>query len=274
MLSIVPKEQMRSIKVSIKTIIGLYLVVNCMLYFFQEKLLFLPAKLPADYEFSFKYPFEEFNLTAPDGAVLNALHFKLEEPKGLVLYFHGNAGDLSRWGTVTTFFVEQGYDVIVMDYRTYGKSTGKLSEGALHLDAQLFYEHALKRYEENKIVLYGRSLGTGVASRLASKNNPGQLLLESPYYSLESVAKTRFPFLPVKWLLKYRLPSYEFVQAVKCPITIFHGTEDSVVPYTSGSELFDAIPNSEKKMYTIKGGEHNNLVEFQAYQRGISETLN
>lgn len=245
-----------------------------MLFFFQEKLIFLPTKLPIDYIFSFSQPFKEFNLTTEDGAVLNALHFIQESPKGLILYFHGNAGALSRWGSITTFFVEQGYDVIVMDYRTYGKSTGKLSEMALYKDAQLFYDHALKLYPENDIILYGRSLGTGIAAQIAAQNNPRQLLLEAPYYSLQAIAKERYPFLPVNWLLNYRLPSYKFVQTVTVPITIFHGTEDGVVPYKSGKRLYDAIPNSEKKLYSITGGEHNNLAEFPAYQQGIEETLN
>ncbi len=274
MLFTAQKEPMRRLKIFLQSIIVLYFLVNCMLFFFQEKLIFLPTKLPVDYTFSFRQPFEEFNLTAEDGAVLNALHFKQKSPKGLILYFHGNAGDLSRWGSITTFFVEQGYDVIVMDYRTYGKSTGTLSEMALYKDSQLFYDYSLKLYSEKDIVLYGRSLGTGIATYLAAQNNPLKLLLEAPYYSLEAIAKERFPFLPVNWLLKYRLPSYEFVQAVTAPIAIFHGTEDGVVPYESGKRLYDAIPNSGKKMYSIIGGKHNNLIEFPAYQQGIGETLN
>ncbi|NNE03974.1 MAG: alpha/beta hydrolase, partial [Eudoraea sp.] len=102
-----------------------------MLYFIQEKLIFLPTKLPVDFEYSFQYPFEEVFLTAEDGAVLNALHFKNKDPKGVILYFHGNAGDLSRWGQIATYFVKKNYDVVIMDYRTYGKSTGVLSEEAL-----------------------------------------------------------------------------------------------------------------------------------------------
>jgi len=244
-----------------------------MLYFLQEKMIFLPSKLPQEFEFSFRHDFEEINLAAADGSLLNSLHFKHVDPKGLILYFHGNAGDLSRWGDVASFFVDRKYDVLVMDYRTYGKSTGKLSEDALHSDAQLFYDYALKQYDEHQIILYGRSLGTGIAAKLASKNKPKKLILETPYYSLMEVAKDRFPFLPINWFMKYKLLTYEFVQSVSCPIIIFHGTNDNVVPYKSGRRLFDSIPQQSKDFHTIDKGGHNNLVEFDDYLNGINTAL-
>jgi len=160
-----------------------------------------------------------------------------------------------------------------MDYRTYGKSTGKLSEKALFMDGQLFYEYALRHYNESSISLYGRSLGTGIASKLASENNPYKLILETPYYSLMDVGQNRFPFLPVKWFLSYQLKNYEFIKNVRCPIAIFHGTEDRVVPYDSGKRLFDSIPFENKEMYTIEGGGHNNLVTFDSYLKAIDTVL-
>lgn len=244
-----------------------------MLYFLQEKLIFLPTKLDQGYEYVFDQPFTEFFLNSEDGARLNALHFKNENPKGVILYFHGNAGDLSRWGNITSFFVDKNYDVILMDYRTYGKSTGKLSEEALYADAQLFYDYAKQLYDENMIVIYGRSLGTGIAACIASKNNPDKLVLETPYYSLMDVAKSRFPFLPIETLMKYKIPSNEFIKKVNCPITIFHGTDDAVVPYDSGKRLFDCIEHSKKQFITIDRGGHNNLIEFRIYLESINNIL-
>ena len=142
-------------------------MIGASLYFFQEKLLFLPTKLEQDYKFQFNYPFEELFLKTDEEAVINAIHFKVKKPKGVILYFHGNAGDLSRWGNITEYFVDKDYDVLVMDYRTYGKSTGKLSEDAFYKDAQFCYDYLLKQYSEEDISLYGRSLGTGIASYLA-----------------------------------------------------------------------------------------------------------
>lgn len=264
---------MQKLKKTVKLLLIIYGFVMIMLYFFQEKLIFLPTTLPQTYTYQFSEPYEELFLTTKDGASLNGVHFKKENAKGLILYFHGNAGDLSRWGTIATFFVKKGYEVLIMDYRTYGKSTGKLSEDALYRDAQIFYEYALAHYKESEITVYGRSLGTGIASYIAAENRPSQLILETPYYSLMDVAGNRFPFLPVKWLLRYKFPSFEYLQRATCPIVIFHGTDDSVVPYDSGKRLYEAIAGNHKKFYSIEGGSHNNLVDFEAYTNGISEIL-
>ena len=141
-----------------------------MLTLIQEKFIFLPTQLPEEYSYSFDNEFEEFFLTNPDGARLNALHFKTNKPKGVILYFHGNAGDLSRWGEIANRFLDFEYDVIVMDYRGYGKSTGKRSESSLFEDAQLFYEHTAKLFSKDDIVVYGRSLGCSIATHVASQN--------------------------------------------------------------------------------------------------------
>ncbi|NAS13637.1 alpha/beta hydrolase [Poritiphilus flavus] len=250
-----------------------YLIIAAMLYLLQERLIFLPTKLPADYQFSFTQPFQEVFLKAGDEALLNGIHFTLDNPRGVILYFHGNAGDLSRWGQITSFFTTKGYEVIVMDYRTYGKSTGKLSEAVLYTDAALFYNYAQSKFPEDKIIVYGRSLGTGIASKIASLNNPSKLILETPYYSLEDVGKSRFPWLPVKLLSRYAMRSYEFVAQVNCPITILHGTRDQVVPFESGEKLFEAIPGKQKKMIVIEGGGHNNLAGYEAYQNAINAIL-
>ncbi|MCF6295790.1 MAG: lysophospholipase [Flavobacteriaceae bacterium] len=248
-------------------------MIGASLYFLQEKLIFLPTTLPQDYAYNFSYPFEELFLKSDDGAVINAIHFKTEKPKGVILYFHGNAGDLSRWGIITEFFVEKNYDVLVMDYRTYGKSSGTLSEQALYNDAQLCYDYLLKHYQESEITIYGRSIGTGMATHLASGNQPNRLILEAPFYSLADVAKHRFPVFPVKRLLKYNFPSYQYIQDVKCPIIIFHGTEDNVIPYTSGENLYNSIVQKEKLFFTIENGGHNNLMEFDSYRKQIQKIL-
>ncbi|WP_242202574.1 alpha/beta hydrolase [Aestuariivivens insulae] len=243
------------------------------LYVFQEKLLFLSTALDQGYQYRFNHDFEELFLTAQDGAILNAVHFKVKAPKGVILYFHGNAGDLSRWGTMAGPFVEKGYDVLIMDYRTYGKSTGKLSEAVFYTDAQLFYTYLKQDYNERDITVYGRSLGTAMAAFLASKYNPRQLILETPYYSMSDVAAYRFPFFPVKKLLKYKFPSYQYISKVKCPITIFHGTDDEVVPLMSAKKLFQEAPKPQTDFVLIKGGNHNNLMAFEDYQSKVDYIL-
>lgn len=253
---------------------GGYLLFGTMIYFLQEKLIFLPARLSESYQYQFENPFEEIFLKAKDGARLNAVHFKRRQPNGVMLYFHGNAGNLSRWGEVgSELATTHNFDVLIMDYRTYGKSNGQLSEEALQDDGQLFYEYLLNDYEEDQIVLYGRSLGTGIATRLAAENNPRQLVLETPYLSLLDIGERRFPFLPVKWLLKYQFKSFEFVKDIRCPVAVFHGTEDEVIPIESGEELYDKIPAGNKYFIRIQGGRHNNLSSFEEYQENLTQFL-
>lgn len=253
-------------------LVFVYLFIVAMLYYFQEKIIFLPTNLPQEFVHNFSEPFEEFFIDADDGGRLNGLHFKQENPKGVILYFHGNAGDLARWGEIATFFSKKNYVVIIMDYRTYGKSTGKLSEEALFKDAQLFYDYALTHYNENQLRVYGRSLGAAIATQVASKNKPAKLILETPFYNLLEVAKARFPVLPVKWLLKYKFESNKYITNVNCPITIFHGTDDKVVPYDSGKKLFSQALG-DKTFITVDGGGHNNLISFNAYTEAIDAVL-
>ncbi len=248
-------------------------MVGSLLYFLQEKMLFLPTVLEQDYVYKFSQPFDELLLKTDDDAVINAIHFKVENPKGVILYFHGNAGDLSRWGLIAEYFVEKQYDVLIMDYRTYGKSTGKLSEKALYNDGQLCYNYLKEHYNEARITLYGRSLGTGVATYLASKNKPKQLILETPYYSIVDVAKSRFPMFPVEALLKYKLQTNQYIKQVKCPITMFHGTEDSVVPFASAKKLFEVSPKPITTFVTIENGNHGNLINYELYHAQIKKIL-
>ena len=267
------KKIKHNLRAIVLVLITVYLMIGSSLYYLQEKLMFFPSELEENFQYQFNYPFEELFLKTDDAAVINAIHFKAEKSKGVILYFHGNAGDLSRWGIVTEFFVKKNYDVLVIDYRTYGKSKGKLSEEAFYLDGQFCYDYLKQQYSESDITLYGRSLGSGVATYLASKNNPKQLILESPYYSIIDVAKHRFPIFPIKKLLRYKFPTYEYIKNVKCLTSILHGTEDAVIPIKSAKKLFDVSFKDKTEFTIIEGGGHNNLVEFKGYQERINEIL-
>lgn len=261
------------IKKGIIIIIALYLLGFLAIYLLQEKMIFMPGSLPEGYEYSFSGNFEEVFLTAADGAKLNALHFKVASPKGVVLYFHGNAGELSQWGKVVQKFPKLGYDVLVMDYRGYGKSTGKRKEASMYADAQLFYDYLLKSYAEGDISVYGRSLGTTFATYVAAYNNPRQLLLEAPFYSLLNVAKERFPIYPVGWFLKFHFPTYQFITQVSCPITIFHGTDDHTVSFGNSQRLINLPVRAPLKLVPIKGADHNDLDEYPRYQIKLDSVL-
>ena len=256
------------------SLLFVYLLGALLLYKFQEKFIFLDGELAKDYIYQFESTFEEINLSTEDGANLNAIHFKADSAKGLILYFHGNRGNITRWGNIVEDYVRLGYDVLVMDYRGYGKSVGVRSMDILISDAEQFYQYALKLYPEEKITLYGRSLGTGLASWLAGKHTPKQLILETPYYSLAAVAKRYYPIYPPKLALKYNFESWKYLKTTDCPVYIFHGTEDAVVPYESAKKLYDSLPSGQGQFISIKGGEHKNLVEFEVFRKEIKEILN
>ncbi len=264
---------MRSLKKALIALISGVFFLLSMLYFLQEKLIFLPEKLSTNYTYSFREPFEEFYLERPDGARLNALHFKRKDPRGVILYFHGNAGNLSRWGEIVQDLVRLNYDLVVMDYRTYGKSKGKLSEKALLEDARAFYEYLERQYPREEIILYGRSLGSAMASYVASAHQVSLLILETPFYSLLDVARDRFPVLPVESFLKYPMRNYEFLRSAESPIVILHGNRDEVVPIRSAYKLRESLEGKPVQFIEIEGGQHNNLSSFNKYHKALESIL-
>lgn len=256
------------------SLVFVYVVGAVLLYAFQENFIFLDDELPQDYAFEFEYDFEEINLKVEDGANLNAIHFKADTAKGLVLYFHGNQGNLTRWGGVAAEFTRLGYVVLVMDYRGYGKSTGQRSMKALLSDAEKFYQYVLEHFPEDQITLYGRSLGTGLASWLAGKHLPKRLILETPYYSLAAMAKRYYPIYPAQLALRYNFESHEYLKKAQCPVYIFHGTEDEVVPYSQGKKLYESLSKDQGHLMTIDQGMHKNLASFPEFHTRVKEILN
>lgn len=250
-----------------------YAIVCIGLFSLQERLMFGPDPLPANYTFNPKWGrFEEVQL-ASDGATLSALHFTVPQPKGVVLYFHGNAGSLRDWGAVATTFTHLGYDALMMDYRGYGKSSGQLhTEADFHTDAQVAYDYLRKRYTESQIVIYGRSLGSGIASYLATHTRPRLLILETPYTSFEQIIADRMPMLPISLLLKYPLRTDTWLDQVQCPIALFHGTADGVVPYAHSQQLKGLIKGPHE-LITVSNGNHGNLAGFAEYRANLARIL-
>lgn len=256
-------------------LIGIYAAIVLVYFFLQEKLLFLAGpRLQRKHRFRLASSYEEIYLESHDGSIVHGLHILHPLPKGLILYFHGNTGNLSRWATVAEEFTTYGYQVLVVDYRGFGKSEGKRSELALYKDAQLFYDHSKTIEEEHRIIVYGRSLGSGLAVKVAAENNPKQLILETPYFNLIEVAGHHVPFIPIRWVLRYRFRSDRYIKRVGCPIAIFHGTKDLIVPYSSGLKLYEQVKeNSDNVMVTIPRGRHSNLNGFPLFREKMRELL-
>lgn len=248
-----------------------YALLCTLLYLAQERLIFFPERDPLGTRYAFGVPADELFIPVK-GAQLHALLFHAKEPRGVILYLHGNAGSLRSWGTVAPALVERGYDVLMVDYRGYGQSTGQINgEAQLHADMAAVYGWLSGRYPEEQIVLYGRSLGSGLAARLAAEHRPRLLILESPYDSLEAIARRQFAFVP-PFLLKYPLRTYQWIGEVRSPVVIVHGTADTVIPFTDGERLAAAV-TTPIQFHPIEGGDHNDLGQFPAYQAAIDAAL-
>ena len=231
------------------------------LKYFQEKVVFLPVILPHDHAYDFEDDFEEYLWETPFEGKINVLHFKIKNPKGVIIYFHGNADNLHRWGKIAVEFTKFGYDVLVMDYRGYGKSSGPRNEEYLYSDAQFFYNYAKENYGEEKIIVYGRSLGGAFATKIAGENKPKMVILEATFYNLQDIVNRWLPGKVtdrVSPKMTYHFLSNENILKVKVPLYQFHGTKDSVVPLKSGKKLFEVFENEhpkiQKKFIEIKGG--------------------
>jgi len=237
--------------------------------------LFKPEKLSKDFHFYYEnQETEEYNLETRDGAVINGLLFKPKnESKGVVLYLKGNSKSIKGWGKFAVDFTRHDYSVLMVDYRGFGKSTGRRSQKAIKRDLQEIYNLIKEKATEERIIVYGRSLGSGFAAKLASMNNPKMLILDAPYYSLTKVTGRYMPFMPLSIIMKYPLPTYKWLKYVKCPIHIIHGTNDKLIPFKTSVKLSQIQPKITR-LYTVIGGGHKNLNNFESYHKMLGEIIN
>jgi uncharacterized protein len=260
---------MRKILKMALALILVYLLVITTVYFYQDKLIFQSVGLDKDYQFEFTSPFEELWITTEDNVQINALYFKTDKPvQGVILYFHGNADNLQRWGQYAGDFTSLGYDVLMVDYRGFGKSTGKPNEQNLYIDAEYIWQWAHKKYNYDKWVIYGRSLGASVASYLASKTDPDLLGLETPFDDLNGASFASL--IPFK--LKYKFANKSHLKNVTCKKFIYHGTQDWVVPLSSALRLKPLL-NDQDQMVIVPNAGHKNLRKFDLYHKKLRDLL-
>lgn len=243
-------------------------------YFFQERFIFLNGKkLPKDFVYQFPQSFTEVNITTQDNEMINALHFTLDKPKGIILFFHGNKGNLDRWGNIVPYLLDYEYEVFVIDYRNYGKSTGEFNEQRMYQDALDVYDFVNKKYAENEIVVYGRSLGAAFASHVGANRSPKHIVLEAPFYNMKKATQFFFALSP-SFLLKYDFKNDQKVKNIKSPVTFFHGDADETTSYEESKELFQLVEAQDKQFVEIPKGTHHNLKEFDIYKNELKRILN
>lgn len=258
----------------IKITVLLYASIGIALYYLQEKFLFHPVALPRDYQYHFDTPFKETDIAVNSTDTINVVQFfPTDSPrKGIVVYFHGNKENIGRYAKFATNFTKHGYEVLMEDYPGFGKSVGQRNEKILYQQAQQVYKMALSKYHADSIIIYGKSFGTGIASYIAATNNCNQLILETPYYSIPSLFSCYAPIYPTNRMAWYKLPTNEYLQDLKKPIAIFHGTDDGVIPYRCAKKL-KAVLKPTDMFITIKGGTHHDLNNFELYHHVLDSLL-
>lgn len=257
----------------IKVFIIIYCLIGIAIYLLQDYLILRPVQLPVDYKYSFDIPFKEVNIPYDTKININVVQFIPDRAlKGVVLYFHGNRRNILRYRRFVPYFTKSGYEVWMIDYPGYGKSTGLFSEKIVYEWSLIMYKLARARFSPESIVIYGKSLGTGIASQLASIRNCRYLILETPYYSLPEVIGYYAPIYPVNRMIRHQFPTFVYLPKVSDPIVIIHGTNDRIIPYRHALRLNHLLKRKDE-LITIKGGTHNNLFRFELVPHKIDSLL-
>jgi uncharacterized protein len=259
----------------LKIFLLLYSIAGIALYYGQDYLLLHPVAVDRSVQYDFGQPYVEVNLPYDKETNLNIIEFKAAPDslaKGVVLYFHGNRRNISWYAKYATDFTSKGYEVWMLDYPGFGKSTGPISEQKLYEYALQVYKLARSRWQPSRIILYGKSLGTGIAAELASVRDCRRLILECPYFSLESAARHYFAIYPLSSMLHYHFPTNRYLPSVTAPITIFHGSRDGLIPYSNAERLKPLLKPGDE-FITIDGGGHNDLHDFPSFRQALSRVI-
>jgi len=243
----------------------------------MKSLIFFPEKeitlTPADAGLAF----EDLTLETSDGVKINGWFVPHAGAKTTILWLHGNGGNIGhRVGRIHRFHHALRANILIIDYRGYGRSGGRVSEKGTYLDAVAAYDYLLSRRDVDpaRIVPFGSSLGAGVAVELSLRRKVQGVILESPFASIREMARVAVPWLPVGWLITTRYDNLSKIGRLNIPILILHGDRDGTVPFAQGRKLFEAA-REPKRFYTISGADHNNtdIVGGESYLQALSQFI-
>lgn len=265
---------MKNVYSWIKIIIIVYCVGGIALYYLQDKFLFHPKKLAPDFAYNFPVKSEEIYIPINTTDTVHILRlYPKEKAKGAVIYFHGNTGNNSNYYKSSKIFLDKGMEVWIPDYPSYGKTTGELTEEKIKEQAIQVERLVSSAFAPHKVIFYGQSFGTGVASYLASETACKFLILESPYSDIPSLFK-RYAFMyPVNNMIKYKFPVIDYLPNVVEPVIIFHGTADNVIPIKESQRLKKVLKPADK-YYELNGISHNDVNIALQYTTAIDSLLN
>jgi len=252
-----------------------YAGLTALIYFRQSSLIFYPNVPGRDLSATpqqIGLGYENVELVTEDKVGLHGWFIPSSDARGTVLFFHGNAGNISHRLDSIAIFNRMNLDVFIFDYRGYGQSQGRVTEAGTYLDAEAAWSYLVETrgIDTDRIIVFGRSLGSSIAAWLASRHSPAALILESGFSSVPSMAQRLYPFLPVQWLSRFSYDTRQYVSNLTCPLLVVHSKNDEIIPYAEGRLIFDAAPE-DKKFLDIRGGHNDGfIVTGQAYIDGLS----
>lgn len=264
-----------SIVLILVTLVGVYAAFAALLYFYQSSFIYYPERQWVATPDQFGLSYESVTFGTTDGVTLSGWYVPAERARGVMLFFHGNAGNISHRMLSMQIFNRLRFDIFIFDYRGYGKSEGRPNEIGTYRDAEAAWYYLVRQrnIDPSKIVIFGRSLGAAIASYLAAKHTPRALIVESAFTSVPELAARFYPFMPVRWLTRFHYATKEHLPNVTCPVLVVHSREDDIVPFDHGRALFEAA-RSPKDFLGINGG-HNDalLITGGRYEQGLDRFL-
>lgn len=251
-----------------------YLGLLLFVYLYQGSLLYIPGDrvihlTPADANLDYN----EVELTTSDQVTVHGWYVPVADSRGVVLFCHGNAGNISHRLQSLQIFAQLGFSTFIFDYRGYGQSTGKSSESGTYRDSEAVYQYLVDDlgFKPEQIVLFGRSLGAAVAARLASRKKCAALVMESGFTSVPELGQQLYPILPVRLLSRFSYNSIAILKQLDIPILIAHSRDDEIIPFAHGKKLFDAA-NGPKYLFEMRGGHNDGFyVTGKAYLTGLDK---
>jgi uncharacterized protein len=243
-------------------------------FVFQTPMIFPAGKNVWRTPDAYGWPYEDVTLEV-NGETTHGWYIPARQARGTLLFFHGNAGTIADRLESIAIFRHLGLNVFIIDYGGYGQSSGRPSEKRCYADARAAWQYLIEERGEtpDRLILFGRSLGAGVAVQLATEVAPRALIIESPFLSTVRMGKRMFPFLPLRLLVRHRFDSEAKIGDVSAPVLVIHSPNDEIVPYSHGQRLYE-LANGPKRFLEITGGHNDGfLVSEEVYTRGLETFL-
>ena len=254
---------------------AIYIIICLLLFFLQRFLIYFPDRTVVFNPEYVNLSYEDIYYKTSDDVSINGWFIPADSSYNVILFCHGNAGNISHRLESIQIFNRLSLDVFIFDYRGFGKSAGSISEEGTYQDAAGAWNFLvdIKGYDPSQIIIFGRSLGSGIASWLAREKNSVGLILESSFTSLPDLGVKIYPIFPVRLLARFDYPTINNLRYIKCPVLFIHSKEDEIIPYSLGRENYTSA--SEPKEFLEIQGSHNDgfMLSKNIYMEGIANFI-